>query len=148
MNRFYFRVWNKKTKSWVHGPKYEPHLFGETILLGAWMRVPIKELDDCVPLQCSGMLDKNGNRIFEGDVVDVTNGKHTNRFEVKFGPVRRTVLSHDGTQHFELELNSFYFERDGQSFFPIVENADKIHDLQMTEIVGNVYDNPELLLKN
>lgn len=73
-----FRVWNDKTKKWVHGPHEDSsldgvNLFGETILLGDFMNVPLKDLNDCIPLQYTGMQDKNGKEIFEGDLLRFKN---------------------------------------------------------------------------
>lgn len=70
MNRpIKFRVWHNAKKKWIHGPGDEVNLFGETILLGQFMPVPIEELNDCVAEQFTGILDKNGKEIYEGDII-------------------------------------------------------------------------------
>lgn len=123
-----FRVWNNKTKSWVHGPKQEPHLFGETILLGGFMQgVPLLDLDDCVPLQFTGMLDKNGVEIYEGDILlcrdDFADDQHEARFK---------VIWDDDRWAFQMEG-----DEDGGHYWYEV-NLD-------CQIIGNIYENPELL---
>lgn len=135
-----FRVWNNKTKSWVHGPGQEPHLFGETILLGGFMQgVPLLDLDDCVPLQFTGMLDKNGVEIYEGDIISYgvsTAGKYAR----SFAPV---VFSPFGY--------GFVLDSSGRHKIGDTEYGDYVplRHSEMTnmtyEVVGNIYENPELL---
>lgn len=144
-----FRVWNSKTKSWVHGPGQEPHLFGETILLGGFMQgVPLLDLNDCVPLQFTGMLDDDGKEIYEGDIVSY--GSDSQRYDSVVAYHKDGFVGHN-----------FFHERDS-SWIGVYDalwkrkGADAYFqgyyrtDMQLTGhnyiiVIGNIYENPELL---
>lgn len=128
-----FRVWNNKTKSWAHGPGQEPHLFGETILLGGFMQVPLLELNDCIPLQFTGMLDKNGKEIYEGDIVraympDCYKNWIWRTGIVAFDEVMGMYSVYDSIEDISKESLGSALICDGE------------------EVLGNIYENPEIEL--
>lgn len=75
--------------------------------------------------QYTGMLDKNGTKIFEGDIIDFSDRSDGDGY----GVVRYDA---EGTE-FEFVYDNFC-EGLGRSYWS--ENV---------EVVGNIYDNPELL---
>lgn len=82
----------------------------------------IQFTNDCIWLQYTGVKDKNGEDIFEGDIVLGDKGD-------------RFVVFYDlGTASFSLEfLNNRKFR---DSF---------LDDSEEYEIIGNIYETPELL---
>lgn len=74
--------------------------------------------------QYTGLTDKNGRRIFEGDILKFTDADGRD--------VYLNVVFEDG---------AFLMEEDG------VINSDLIpsYDCLRVEVIGNIYDNPELL---
>lgn len=72
--------------------------------------------------QYTGLTDKNDNKIFEGDIVD-----YDYFGERKIG---------------KIFFNDCGYEIENQGCFLCVQSADKELDC---EVIGNIYDNPELL---
>ena len=94
--------------------------------------------------QYTGLKDKHGKRIFEGDIIKIDNGEQSSISVVKFG---------------EYYPKMFYVMMD--IYFPIAQHINangffaestKHEDMILFkspffEIIGNVHDNPELLKK-
>mgnify|MGYP003452758961 CR=1 FL=1 len=70
--------------------------------------------------QYTGLMDKNGKKIFEGDIVDI---QYPDTF------VCNTVISYIGAS---------FCGDDGI-------DAWELDDYTFLEVIGNIYDNPELL---
>ena len=77
-----------------------------------------------IPMQYTGLKDKNGKEIYEGDIV---NCKLRYEEDDKY---RKTVV----------EWNKYNWN----PFFQDYEGVYSI-DSELAEIIGNIYENPELL---
>ena len=72
--------------------------------------------------QYTGLTDKNGKRIFEGDIVSLV--KHDSLiYKVVYVPCRYELVNSKGVNCFVLD----------------------IYKSENIEVIGNIYDNPELL---
>lgn len=91
--------------------------------------------------QYTGLKDNNGKEIYEGDVGEIkTQSGRIERFTVEWGIHRRDMKS-----GWTVDIPSFAFMVDGKATFPISDNYLNGHDLDIIEIIGNIYDNPSLL---
>lgn len=89
------------------------------------------EDEDAIIMQSTGLRDKNGKEIFEGDIV--TDGEFA-----------RIVQYHKtlGFYMFDEEGNERFFS-DSATLEDFEEDAKIVSEI--LEIIGNVYENPELL---
>lgn len=92
--------------------------------------------------QFTGLIDKKGKRVFEGDIIKLVTADYEEiTITCEFGPVRRQIFEN------EVEITGFYFVRsnDGRKTFPITRNYLGKHDTEIWEVIGNIHDNPDLL---
>lgn len=118
-------------KDWV-GINYEPD----------YICFNNEGIDYLVLMQPTGLRDKNGKLIYEGDIVNVyVSSEKLYRYQVKF-EIGSFMLVSDG-EIFDFPnkwndnvypLSQLYFEYDNE------ENC-----IDQLEVIGNVYENPELL---
>ena len=153
-----FRVWDSNSRKMIlQNGDFEvfhadPFL---TLCIGAAMHGGSGDCDGAPDeafeiMQSSGLKDKNGIEIYEGDVVSVYDKE--NLFEVCFGKIERKVVGYNDNSIYEveinkLEFNGFYFRslKDGKAYLSIVNNAFGEHDLNGTEVIGNIFENESLL---
>lgn len=75
--------------------------------------------------QYTGMVDKHGTKIFEGDIIDFSDRSDGDGYGVVRYDAEETI--------FEFEYDNFCKDL-GRRYWP-----------EDVEVVGNIYDNPELL---
>lgn len=124
-DRFKFRVWDRKIKKL----NYEVGVCGgeavESDGAGYYHLLELMPL-----MQCTGLKDKNGKLIYEGDIM-------------------RSEYGYDGTPYIiegVVRFGKTKSRRIGYFIEDLHENQ-KIYfsDFEKNEIVGNIYENPELL---
>jgi uncharacterized phage protein (TIGR01671 family) len=89
--------------------------------------------------QFTGLHDKNGMEIYEGDIIELVNADYeTVRVVCEFGTARRQIFEN------VVDIVGFYFKLpNGKKSFPIASNYAGKHDLELFEVIGNIHDNKE-----
>ena len=88
--------------------------------------------------QYTGLCDKNGTKIFEGDIVKIIDGKEIFIAAVKFGDYNqpdKILKTHIGF-YFDISNLASYRKDMGYWFGKTFSEI---------EVIGNIHDNPELL---
>jgi len=131
------KVWDKINREWLiykkHPVGWHCPLDKDSYLVDMWMYVSpdgvaFNELQHCIDsehfevVQYTGLKDKNGKEIFEGDIVGTGMRMGSDDYEVRFG-----------WQGWEI-----HSENDMATFNLCQESS-------IIEIIGNVYENSDLL---
>lgn len=106
MREIKFRFWNKRDKCWEDG----------LLKTSPYYQNPFLR-DDLIPCQYTGLKDKDGKEIYEGDIV-------------KSYVIREQII--------EVKFIN-------GSFYPFTNGIDFRIESQDVEVIGNIYENPELL---
>ena len=132
-----FRAWDKEEKVMIdwfwlssEGKAYET-----PVTLYDTPHTEIERSDDLILMQYTGLKDKNGVEIYEGDVV-----KRTYLFNRGYGE------THTGEVVYDKEYARYVISRPQKHIEPKTEDLrNTLSDRSTYEIIGNIYENRELL---
>lgn len=121
-----FRAWLKKDKEMIvveeiHFNNGELDFIGDAI---TWMC----KNNDFVLMQSTGLTDKNGKEIFEGDILSIETDKENVKIEVSWDS-KHALFAFESKKYNAKEALGELFEDNPYPF----------------KIIGNVWENPELL---
>jgi len=126
MREIKFRAWDKKGKYMfetmvIFNPDHNPQMGVCQIVSNGVPEVRFVNINDFELMQFTGLKDKNGKEIYEGDIIDLN-------FETVH--LRGKVIQE--------ESGDWLLYQDEQNFVGVHHNKNRI------EIIGNIYENPEL----
>lgn len=133
-DRFRLKFWDKTCKNIVYPSE-------DLIYKTENSRLDISGMlsfERFIPLQCTGLRDKNGKLIFEGNILRVTGSRDTSGY----GVVEYLQCGCKFIVTGYLDNPSGYYPR---------KKGELCRDLEewlCTEVIGNIYQNPELLEVN
>lgn len=151
--KFRFRVWDKLANKMTHN-----FMLGNFIQKSPidyekkdWVAINYEPdyicfnneaTDNLVLMQPSGLRDKNGKLIYEGDIVNVyVSSEKLYRYLVKFEIGSFMLVSEEEIFDFPNKWNDNVYPL-SQLYFEY-ENED--YCIEQVEVVGNIYENSELL---
>lgn len=141
MDRFKFRIWDIKQQKYRQRTHHEAdtciNCLSGKVLFGEGIEIYGEEDDkDVILEQCTGLKDKNGKLIYEGDIVK---GKATigeGGFEY-LGCIR---------WYYQSELIGWNIEDKDGGAWELKQAHAKISADNITgEVIGNINENPDLL---
>lgn len=150
-DRFKFRVWHKKrkkmydvlhfhTQTWNNGGEWVTAK-GFNIITQQDINIQVEPKDGVI-MQCTGLKDKNGKLIYEGDILDLyVSTKKLYRYQVKFEIGSFMLVSQDEIFDFKNVWNDYVYPL-SQLYYEYQNEENYIDEC---EVIGNIYENPELL---
>ena len=151
MNReIKFRVWDKTTNTMFEDNKNTDitiEIFREMVDING---IPLDYENECeaVLMQYTGLKDKNNKEIYEGDILKEENG------DLDVCLYLEAVASYGFVP---IEIYMYNYKEQGENInkLSLVEEMYKEYDIQCfprnltprdyLEVIGNIYENPELL---
>lgn len=134
-DRFKYRCWDKQIKKMRYGD-IQLSCSGLPFTLEATSEgLKVVDIDNIEIMQCTGLRDKNGKLIYEGDILKVTGSRDASGYGV-------VEYLQAGCQFFingYLDYPSPYHPRRKGEFY------QPLQEWLCTEVIGNIYENPELL---
>lgn len=140
-NRFKFRIWDKKLKKlakWGDNPYHNMEIMNYICVEN-----PVTDWkhEDYILMQCTGLKDKNGKLIYEGDIV-----KYICDSDWCADGYHQCIDCHSG-ENFKIYWNENFCKFQYSTYdenelnFDIDEDTAEI----CLEVIGNIYENKELL---
>lgn len=156
MREILFRGKWKNSGEWVYGNLFNPDKADTPtqICIGTYIARTCYEIDPETVGQYTGLTDRNGRKIFEGDIV------LTQDYYDKPYAKNRKSKKHIGVVEYKIGSSNHFFSRETGKWDAYIEwEAEWIVKVKHygkfvhgdwgyffdCEVIGNIHDNPELL---
>lgn len=141
-DRFKFRIWDKEQNKYFSFEDFKR--FDVEFNFDPTTNEVVCEYDKnrYIVLSSTGLKDKNGKLIYEGDVLDLyVSSKKLYRYEVKYEIGSFMLVSQDEIFDFPNVWNDYVYPL-SQLYY---EYQNEENCIDECEVIGNIYENPELL---
>ena len=141
MREIKFRAWVYNYNKKEHKMDYAPFVYDDECL-AEYSMVNLNEAlanggDACnvieyksIFMQYTGLKDKNGKEIYKGDIISADFDGEEMLFEVAWN---------ENAMAWDIK------DKNGVFYFDIYENGSPFKFLKNIKVIGNIYENPELL---
>ena len=127
-----FRLWSDYAKRYLESTPRVQFKNGTTLLSCD---------DDCVIEQFTGLLDKNGKEIYEGDIVHIV-GKTRVTENIKDSQGLFYITVEEGNWGFDFNWEHIIGYACSTHIMGCTDNDNRMENV---EIIGNIHDNKDLL---
>ena len=134
-----FRCWDTENKQMlkVQELDFEDTFYGGRLSIRTDQYNDYFDIEDMILMQYTGLKDKNGKEIYEGDIAKITEKK--NILKHKVIPMKPIIAEISWSEEYLAYILITTSVKDA------FENlADYLEEYDI-EVIGNIYDNPELL---
>lgn len=126
-----FRVWDIEEKHWID------HSHALTLCFDKFF--DLYNGDRLIFQQFTGLVDKNGREIYDGDIVNIREKDYYNPYGYNPEEIRESYFWKNSLVYWVDSLYSYCVK------FNFYRENESLYGYKYVEVVGNILENPELI---